>query len=72
MAWSEIDEATRTCPNRIVGSNLSPSARACAEPALRARPTPLRSADFGLLGAEPLHSDLPSEGKNVLSEAAFL
>jgi len=42
-----------------------------AEPVLRARITRLKSIDFGFLGAEPLHSDLPSEGKNVLSEAFF-
>jgi hypothetical protein len=53
-------------------SSSTPSARGYSEPVLRARITRLKSTDFGFLGAEPLHSDLPSEGKNVLSEAVFL
>jgi hypothetical protein len=52
--------------------STTPSASLFLEPIFRPQPTPVRSAYFGFLGAEPLDSDKPSTSKNVFSQAVFL
>jgi hypothetical protein len=67
--WSRIWSGNG---ERNDGSNFTRSAKPFPEPILRRQPTPVRSAYFGFLGAEPLDFDRPSAGEIVLSQAFLL
>jgi hypothetical protein len=57
---------------RRLDSSYTPSASLYSATLLRPRLTPLRSADFGSLDAEPLDFGLRPKSTNVLSSAVFL